>query len=413
MLLSVLICAALLLAAGEAYLRLRWDIGKYQSGPGWITFHEDRGWALRPGDYERFMIGALREVRFSINSLGLREREVSLAVPPNRRRITIAGDSFTFGVVMNAEERFTDQLQLLTGDAVEIVNVSAPGYGTGQEYLFVRELVEQGYEVGEKLIIAFFANDVLDNLGLDYGDRHRVPRVPVFGVDESGDLIHLPPVAPPPREPTAVKRRPITRRIAGWFKNRAVVRTLQKRAESLAGRYPWIIEAVERCGVEFAPDRTPALIVAWYDDGWEERWRTTEGILEYVTREGRFGATEVIVVYVPSSLQVEKTIQVLVERFAAQDTRYAEFREDPDRPQRLLRRFCAEHGVPLIDPTPALREASRESPAYNLREGHMNAFGSGQLALEIHRWLVARGDLPDRAPSSRSAAPVPGSDRGE
>jgi lysophospholipase L1-like esterase len=412
-LLSVLIFAAVLLAAGEAYFRLRWGVGRRQPGQHWITFHEDRGWALVPGNYERFLVGELREVWISVNSLGLREREVTLAVPPGRRRITVAGDSFTFGQVLDAEERFTDQLQALTGEAVEIVNVSAPGYGTGQEYLFIRELTERGYEVGEKVIIAFFANDVLDNLGLDYGEGRRVPRVPVFGVDEGGELVHVPPVRPPPREPGPKASRPLARRVAGWFRNRAVVRYLQVRAVSLAGRYPWIVKAAERCGVEFAPDRTPALIVAWYTDGWEERWATTEGILEYVTREGRFGTAEVILVYVPSALQVERTIQVLVERFSVDDARYAEFLEDQDRPQRSLRRFCDEHDVPLIDATAALREASREDPAYYLREGHLNAFGSKRLADEIHRWLVARGDLPGREESPRSAAPVPASGGGK
>jgi hypothetical protein len=406
-LLSVLVTASLILAAGEVYFRARWDVEASRRSPSWVTWHDDRGWALRTGDYDIFLIGALRNVQISVNSLGLREREVSLAVPPGRRRITVAGDSFTFAQNLNAEERFTERLQELAGDAVEVVNVSAPGYGTGQEYLLLRELTEQGYEVGEKLIIAFFANDVLDNLGLDYGDAHRVPRAPAFDVDARGELTRVPPVKPPPREPSRRARRPLARRAARWFRRLVVVQYLEVRAASLAGRYPWVVKTAGRLGIEFAPDRTPALIVAWYTDGWEERWATTERLLEYVTREGRFGTTEVILLYVPSSLQVERTIQTLAERFAVDDSRYAEFLADPDRPQRSLRRFCVEHEVPLIDATPALQEVGRENPVYYLREGHLNAFGCEQLAVEIHRWLVSRGDLPDRARPPRSAAPVP------
>ena len=182
---------------------------------------------------------------------------------------------------------------------------------------------------------------------------------------------------------------------------------LRHRAESLAGRHPWIVSLAERCGADLTPDRTPAIVVGWYTEGWEERWRVTESVLEYVTREGRFGATEVVVMYVPSSLQVEGSIQVLVERFSANDPRYAEFIEDPNRPQRALREFCDQSGVPLIDTTSALREASRENPIYFLREGHLNAFGSERVALELYRWLVARGDLHDDAPSP-SPEPRPG-----
>lgn len=405
-LLSVLISAAAILAAGEAYFRLRWNVGEYDRGPRWVVFHEDRGWALKPGDYERFVIGELREVSISVNSLGLREREVSLAVPSGRRRITVAGDSFTFGEALNAEERFTDRLQALTGSGVEIVNVSAPGYGTGQEYLLVRELTDRGYEVGEKLIIAFFANDVLDNLGLEYSEGRRMPRAPSFDVDERGELVHVAPIKPSPGKGIPKARRSLARRVVGWLRNRVVVQYLEGRAASLAGRYPWLVAAAERCGVDFAPERTPALIASWYSDGWEERWAATERILEYVTRDGRFGAAEVILLYVPSSLQVERTVRVLVERFSTHDHRYAEFLKDPERPQRSLRRFCALNDVPLIDATAAIKEAGSRSPAYYLREGHLNAFGSAELAAEIHRWLVARGDVPGAA-ASGSADSVP------
>lgn len=387
---SLLIGCVLVFAAGEAYFRIRWNAGRHSAGPGWYVPHDQRGWALRPGDYTRFLPGVFREVHVSINSLGFRDREVSLRPSPGRPRITILGDSFGFGDSLNAEERFTEQLQALMDDSVEVVNVSVPGYGTGHEFLFIRELMDRGYEAGDKLVFVFFTNDVLDNMGLDYGDARRLPRLPAFGVGEDGEFVIVPPVAPAPTGPRPPPpRRSIPRRVCGWIRNRAFSRFLVERATSLAGRYPWVVSALERCGAHLVPNRTPAVIVGWYSDGWEERWGTTKDILRYVAHYDGFESTEVAVAFVPSSLQVERTIQILAERFSARDPRYAELLRDPDRPQRELREFCEENGVPFIDTTAALREASLESPAYYLREGHLNSFGSEQVARALHRWLLS------------------------
>jgi len=388
---SLLIGCVLVFAAGEAYFRIRWNAGRHSAGPGWYVPHDQRGWALKPGDYTRFLPGVFREVRVSINSLGFRDREVSLRPSPGRPRITILGDSFGFGDSLNAEERFTEQLQALTGDSIEVVNVSVPGYGTGHEFLFIKELMDRGYDVGDKLVFVFFTNDVLDNMGLDYGDARRLPRLPAFSVSEDGELVLVPPVMPEPAEPQPPQRRPIHRRVYGWIKHRAFSYFLRERATSLAGRYPWVVRLLERCGAKLAPNRTPAVVVAWYSDGWQERWDTTKDILKYVAHYDGFGSTEVVVAFIPSSLQVERTIQILAERFSARDPRYAELLRDPDRPQRELREFCEDSGIPFIDTTAALREASLESPAYYLREGHLNAFGSKHVAGALHRWLLSEG----------------------
>jgi hypothetical protein len=406
---SVLVSAAVLFAAGELYFRIRYDLWGYRPTYTEYEFHEDRGWTPKPGDYDVLIAAPFHRVPISINSLGFRDREVSLAVPPGGSRITILGDSFVFGETLRTEEILTGQLQQLTGDAVEIVNVSVPGYGTGQECLLLQELRDRGYEVGETLVLAFFANDVLDNLGLGYEDGRRAPGKPVFGVDENGDLSWEPPARPSPQEGLPHPPRPLTRRIAGWFNSRLVVRFLVERLASVAGRYPWVVRLAEKCGVDLLPERTPAIIVGWYTEGWRDRWRSTERILEYVSREGRLGARRTVVLYVPSSLQVEESIRALLRRFALDDERYADFLEDSDRPQRLLQAFCVDNGVPYIDPTDALVEAGRERPVYHLREGHLNVFGSKVVALEIYRWLVADGDVPHRGGASGGRTRLPGS----
>ena len=71
---------------------------------------------------------ALSDVRpsISLNSLGLREREI---VPknPNRYRIAIIGDSFTFGNGIEEPDRFSNLIQGFLGPQYEVLNFGHPG----------------------------------------------------------------------------------------------------------------------------------------------------------------------------------------------------------------------------------------------------------------------------------------------
>ena len=71
--------------------------------------------------------------------------------------------------------------------------------------------------------------------------------------------------------------------------------------------------------------------------------------------------------------------QVMISRNLDADPRYAEFFSDIDRPQRMLRIFAEERGIPYFDMTPALRAASG---AYFPSEGHLNEFGS-EIAAQV------------------------------
>src|SRR2546421_2829214 len=93
-----------------------------------------RGWTLKPGHYSYFNFQALRRVDVVINELGLRNRPLSHEPRQGIERVTIVGDSFVFGPSVNEAETITAQLQTLAGNSFEVVNVSVPGYGTGQEY---------------------------------------------------------------------------------------------------------------------------------------------------------------------------------------------------------------------------------------------------------------------------------------
>jgi lysophospholipase L1-like esterase len=64
--------------------------------------------------------------RISVNSLGFREREVG-PKDPNRYRIAVIGDSFTWGQGIEERDRFSNLLEGFLGSQYEVLNFGRPG----------------------------------------------------------------------------------------------------------------------------------------------------------------------------------------------------------------------------------------------------------------------------------------------
>jgi lysophospholipase L1-like esterase len=63
----------------------------------------------------------------SLNSLGYREREIP-PKSPDRYRIVVIGDSYTWGQGLEAGERFSNLLESLLGPRYEVLNFGTPGH---------------------------------------------------------------------------------------------------------------------------------------------------------------------------------------------------------------------------------------------------------------------------------------------
>src|SRR5438105_839974 len=101
-----------------------------------IAYRHDAelGWAPVPNS--EFTVTAERLIHAKHNSLGLRDIELSASSNP---KILFVGDSFVWGNDVEAQERFTDLLRKAL-PAYEIVNAGVSGYGTDQEYLWLKRL---------------------------------------------------------------------------------------------------------------------------------------------------------------------------------------------------------------------------------------------------------------------------------
>jgi hypothetical protein len=279
------------------------------------------------------------------------------------------------------------------------VNLSAPGYGTGQQYRLVEQMQAKGYRIGSKLVLAFFTNDLQDNLGLEYAGLTRNRHQPVFSVDAAGNLQQTVPT--PPRKSQGGSTQ-------GLLASSLFVQFVRYHIEVLLVTYPAIMSVLEAVGMTPELPRTPGIVAGWYGPQWEARWRVTEQILEHVVGKVRAlpEKPELYIAFIPSPFQVHESFRRAVEALADSDERYAGFLSDPDRPQRMVQGLAQRLDVPYIDLTPALRRAAADSVVYFPREGHFNEAGSAVAASVLYEQALRRGQASPVAVPAAKVMPM-------
>lgn len=151
-----------------------------------LVFDAELGWRMVPGVEKvgRFWSGS-EPAR--INSHGWRDAERSYENASGKRRMVVVGDSFTFGVGVDAEERFTEVLATLVPD-LEVLNLGMNAIGPDQELLVLKH---EGLRYGPTLVVCeiFEGNDFTD---VGYTRNGYLPK-PYFRL-EGGALVEVPPV---------------------------------------------------------------------------------------------------------------------------------------------------------------------------------------------------------------------------
>ncbi len=134
-LIGVLVCTA----AVEVWVRARWD--ERRGTPGFYVSDAALGQRLRAG-YNGWFAG----VPVRINNLGFRDpRDYELKKPAGTFRILVFGDSVTFGHGAVYETTYPylleGKLEAWRPDVRwEVWNLGVPGYNTGQELAYLREV---------------------------------------------------------------------------------------------------------------------------------------------------------------------------------------------------------------------------------------------------------------------------------
>lgn len=399
---SLLVCAT----AAECGLRL------YHTGTlrGYSGEHSlrmpdaTRGWVLAPSATS-FQRTRDYGVLVRTNSQGLRDREHELLPAPGRFRILVLGDSFMEAYQVPLEASLPWRLEeRLAGRGGEVLNLGVGGYGTAQELL---ALEHDGLRYRPNLVVLSFyaANDVQNN--------SRAIEAGIFGEDApttfSRPYAHARDLDAP-LEWTPPDRARMAPLVEKWQQREhssldALRRALQpamlahlfeqataRLASRLAHEQPYDPELL--LGRPFLATLSPEA-----ERLWDEAWLVTKRLLIETDRVARGAGARLVVLLVPADFQVVPQAQAAVR---------AAF---PDAPLDLLRinrelaAFCAEQGIPFLDPTPEFSRVQAEGRPvyYALEDRHWNADGHALATELLAAFLEERGLAAAQGPQGASS----------
>lgn len=159
----------------------------------WIGRHSDTmftlveydpylGWKTKPNLNTKVDLVDVEDIPVQTNTQGFWDQEFSLKKPENVCRIIFLGDSFTWGMGVREEERFSYLLQTMN-PRWETLNFGVPGYGTDQALLLWQRLAHSFKP--DMVVLTVYENDYKDNMFLvRYGRRK-----PYFEIAGDGDLV--------------------------------------------------------------------------------------------------------------------------------------------------------------------------------------------------------------------------------
>ena len=319
--------------------------------------------------------GFSNEVRY--NALGLRGRDPAPARDSRKPRLVVLGDSFVEGKQVGEGDVLTAQLERMAaaaGRRVETINAGVGGYGTSDEILLWERVVAALRP--DVVLIAFFPNDVRNNL-----DR------PWFDVHEG----RVTQVAEPPRPRVrwlyeAQKFLVSRSHLAYMFKNAAL---------TLSGTAP--------DGRSAASDAPPSVLLEDEDVFLIEPpprivrgWALSLALVADLARRVEASGARCAVVLVPNRYQVNPGLwrrhveQLTLDRRAF----------DLEIPQRRFGEWSRQSGIPAIDLMPELRRRDHDNSLYYERDAHWNEAGHRVAAEVLLRELDSRGWLEPSAGGS-------------
>lgn len=375
------------LLALEGALRVTARGGKEgREGLGYTRYDPLLGWRKLPGArvlYRR------REytVALGINSRGLRDPERGYDAAPRVRRVLALGDSFVEGYTVPLDETVTQQLESglrRGGRAADVINGATLAYSTDQEYLFYRS--EGARYLPCVVLLFFYYNDVVFNAREDYFGRPK----PVFDLSETELALRRFPVrrsrVPVPAE-TEPEPPPKSSALLDWVEQR-LRRGAPGAYNRLAGVGLW--QPIRR-----RPPRAELRVYARHvGREIEHAWDVTAALLARLAREVDRHGGRLLVVYVPSRMEVQDDSWAFT---VAQYERAATGWERGRVAQRLAS-LGSSAGYPVLDLTPALRAADdgwRGRP-YHVFDGHWTALGHHVAAREVQAFLERSGWLDAR-----------------
>jgi lysophospholipase L1-like esterase len=338
------------LVTTELYLRL------FLPQPLGLSYRAPSGLTLNiPGASVRYRRSEF-DNRIDINSLGLRDREISVAKPPGVFRILVLGDSFAEGKQVPLQETFPKQLERALGERFprrrwEVVNGGVSGYGTADEIKFFEVL---GSALTPDVVILAFCvgNDIQNNVASPYFRRHE-------------ERLEERPLLPP-----SAAELWLARAQEFGASHFHLYQFLRDRYHRTVSRSPDSLEE--------SPDAVSAQAVAPIDD---DGWRLTEALLDRLRGLIDDAGARLFLVAIPQRAQVFDHEWVASTGLPS---------SHPARIELQLRfaAYARQRLQPFLDLLTDLHDASMGRRTYFRIDGHFNALGHRVAAEAILESLV-------------------------
>jgi lysophospholipase L1-like esterase len=321
-------------------------------------------------------------VEIAINGRGLRDRERAYAASPGGFRVLALGDSFVEGYSVPLEATVSQVLERSLaepGCPVEVINGGTSAYSTDQEYLFYRE---EGYRYGPQVVALFFYyNDVV------YNDRRVVLRKPCrasFKGPRPEPRREVQEPEPEEERPVEPEPPPSGSALFAWVRDR-LMRGAPRAYAALARVGIWAPVRVVPPRIEmkvYKRKPTPEI-----ETGWEATRRILEALRDEVATHG----ARLMVVYVPSRMEVSDGDWELTRIRYGMDEKW-----ERGLVRERLQAMLGETGIPLLDLTLALQGEERglRGGPYYRYDGHWNALGHRVAARELEAFLLRQQLLP-------------------
>jgi lysophospholipase L1-like esterase len=385
--LVVLLAVLVPLAALEASLRIYGPFlpGRY-SPHMYSAPHPLYGFARVPD-----MVGWVKSEEFlsrvAINSHGLREREIDYPKPPGTRRVLVLGDSFVEGVQVKPEETFTRALEsILRTDApgpVEVINAGSGGWGTAQEFEFLRHEGLQ-YQPDVVVLVFYTGNDVTDNSFRIKGNVRNF-RKPYYAMRDG--TLELQPWTPR-KPPSQAEIDALNRELYLWNVFQTGVLARFRPSQDTAN-----VDDMEEEIRNTLVDHEIRVFSANQNRAWQESWEVTEALFVAARDLAEAAGARFLLVNAPTIWQIYPDQW---ESFrAANGLRNDGW--DLGTARRRLTDLSDRQAVEYLDLAPSLELAGQAGqPLYFTRDFHWTAAGHRVVAEALaqrieERFAVALG----------------------
>ncbi len=309
------------------------------------------------------------DVPYSINSLGLRDKEYPVRKDKGAYRILVIGDSFAEGYGVKAEDSFAKVLErklngsLPGGREYEVINCGVASYSPLLEYLFLKK---RGLALKPDMVILFYDfADLKDDYEYEMTTFYASGGTPLASV--------------PYKRVRAYGSGPLERFLVRhsmfylYLENR--INKVLFKFSDIAGEMPDMEEIDRFIAFRQGEDNEKKVL---------ELWERSRGYLQMIYGILEENDIKLVIASYPYAIEVSEKewSEGRTLNGFERDVVYGE-----PAVAGYLQEFAGERGISFIDLYPDFRESGKY-PLYYAFDGHFNANGHSLVAESLFRELT-------------------------